>query len=190
MISMVVAFMTTLGLIAELILLNADRNRRRGSCGQAPLRSPRSASRLTTGSTALAPAPAPASFFTPTGRERSRARVSPLDQILNRNPERRRVGKHGGTCASGATSIRPAAQAPSGSPAGFPAEPPQIRTCRFPASGSSRNRFATCRIDARCGAAEAVAASADGACAATRSLAESDARAPSSRWLSGGARSD
>ncbi len=45
----------TRSLIAGLRSLIADRNRRRGSWGQAPLRSTRSAARLTTGSTALAP---------------------------------------------------------------------------------------------------------------------------------------
>ena len=31
----------------------------------------------------------------------------------------------------------------SGSPGGYPPRPPQIRTCGFPASGSSHHRFAS-----------------------------------------------
>jgi hypothetical protein len=48
----------------------------------------------------------------------------------------------------------------SGSPAGRPAGPPQIRTCRFPASGSSRGGFATCRTGGRCAAVAAETAAA------------------------------
>ena len=69
----------------------------------------------------------------------------------------------------------------SGSPADFSAEPPQIRTCGFPASGSSRSRFARCRIDAR---SEARAVGTARGCRAsfpTSVHAESDARARASR---------
>ncbi len=48
----------------------------------------------------------------------------------------------------------------SGSPGGFPPGPPRIRTCRFPASGSSGVGFATWQSGARCAAAEAGNASA------------------------------
>jgi hypothetical protein len=48
----------------------------------------------------------------------------------------------------------------SGSPGGRPPGPPRIRTCRFPASGSSGVGFATWRTGARCAAAGARSASA------------------------------
>jgi putative transposase len=48
----------------------------------------------------------------------------------------------------------------------FPGGPPQIRTCRFPASGSSRVGFATCHTGAQCAEAGADDAPATGASAA------------------------
>jgi hypothetical protein len=58
----------------------------------------------------------------------------------------------------------------SGSPASRLAGPPQIRTCRFPASGSSRNRFARRTIDEQCAGAEAGTSSRSVALPATRGV--------------------
>ena len=66
----------------------------------------------------------------------------------------------------------------SGSPAGRPAGPPQIRTCRFPASGSSKSSFARRTIDGRCAEREAEIASRSVPSHATRDAAATGAGAP------------
>jgi hypothetical protein len=72
----------------------------------------------------------------------------------------------------------------SGSPAGHPAGPPRIRTCRFPASGSSSVGFARRRAGGRCEALEAGnAPAADASPPSGESPSGYGGRATCARWI-------